>query len=1092
MVNQNESPTQMGEILERFVVELEQGKNPDIESYLALIPVSLRDRYLMDLVELQVHFRLQSGDESIAPSDYLKFGHSAVDYARRQIVSQHPDYDSVLAEKRTRSLAFDSKQKTIKHNTSYSQGSIIDRFTLQELIGEGGMGSVWVARQDEPVHRQVALKLIKGLTTDSSVIARFEAERQALATMNHPNIAKILDGGATESGDPYFVMDLIEGDPITDYCDQHQLSVQQRLNLFLPICKAIEHAHQKGIVHRDLKPSNVLIATEDGQPVPKIIDFGLAKAVGRTNNLISGNSIDTGTIGFLGTVHYMSPEQAGPDATNVDARTDVYSMGVMLYELLTGSTPLNNDNANKETLLSALETIRDVAPQSPSSRLSSSGKAVADVCRNRCISPAKLQNELKSELDWIVMRALEKDVEQRYQTATGLSDDVQRYLVDEAVLARPSTTGYRAGKFVRRNRGLVASLATIAMLLVAGISGATWFALGERTQRKLAASEATRANKLAEQANQSAKQSKDALEVFTSSFLSVDPTHGANANMLARDVLFRARDNIDASELDDEGKAEMLHSLAKSFFGTGEYEAGISAAQSAIDFYESELGAYDAVTLSAKNELAKCYVGRDELRQAIPLLKSISETGVQQLGPEHPVAMTSLNLLATSYNKNDQPALAIPLLEKVLKQRLGVLGPVHHDTLAAKVALANSYLKDDQTDLAISLLEQAAEICKQEFGADHPSTLGALENLARGHRRLGKYRGSVEKLEVIYELKRIKMGEEHPETLISMSNLAQSLGQAGRHQESLELAETVVELRKKVLGSDHPAVLKSMNNLAYSYFKVGRRDSAVKMFEEMVGIATAQNGADHNSTLSIMGNLASCYNQTGRFEKAIELNQKILEIRTSKSGPKHRKTLLIMNNLATDYVRAGQIEEGSKLLEKTLELRKNAIGADHPHTLGTMRSLAVSYNKLDRKPEAQELLEKALRGYKSKLGDDHPETFAVTQQLGSLLIETDAVRAEQLIEQVFQHYKSSKPEDWLAYESQTLLGGAILNQDRADEAAIHLEEGYLGLKANVEKIPGGIRKPMLVDAVNRLIKLAEATKDDTALTKWRDELGSYE
>jgi serine/threonine protein kinase/tetratricopeptide (TPR) repeat protein len=346
-------------------------------------------------------------------------------------------------------------------------GTVIGPYRLIEQIGEGGMGTVWRAQQSEPVKRLVAVKLIKAGMDSKQVIARFEAERQALALMDHPNIARVLDAGTSSSGRPYFVMDLVKGMPITRYCDEHHLTPRQRLELFIAVCSAVQHAHQKGIIHRDLKPFNVLVATYDGKPVPKVIDFGVAKAAGQ---ILTDKTLVTGFGNIVGTVEYMSPEQAEFNQLDIDTRSDIYSLGVLLYELLTGSPPFSRKELEKVGMLEMLRVIREQEPSKPSTKLSTA-EGLPTLAANRGMEPAKLTKLLRGELDWIVMRALEKDRSRRYETANGFAMDLQRYLADEPVLAGPPSARYRLRKFVRRNRGPVLAVTLLVLTLLAGIIG---------------------------------------------------------------------------------------------------------------------------------------------------------------------------------------------------------------------------------------------------------------------------------------------------------------------------------------------------------------------------------------------------------------------------------------------------------------------------------------------------------------------------------------------------------------------------------------------------------------------------------------------
>ncbi|MFL5340383.1 MAG: protein kinase domain-containing protein [Gemmataceae bacterium] len=348
-------------------------------------------------------------------------------------------------------------------------GTAIGPYKLIEQIGEGGMGTVWMAQQTEPVKRLVAVKLIKAGMDSQQVIARFEAECQALALMDHPNIARVLEAGTTSGGRPYFVMDLVKGVPITRYCDEHHLTPRQRLELFLPVCQAVQHSHQKGIIHRDLKPSNVLVALYDGKPVPRVIDFGVAKAAGQ---LLTEKTLVTGFGNIVGTPEYMSPEQAEVNQLDIDTRSDIYSLGVLLYELLAGSPPFSRKELGKAGMLEMLRVIREQEPSKPSTKLSTA-EGLPALAANRGTEPAKLTRLIRGELDWIVMKALEKDRSRRYETANGFVQDLQRYLSDEPVLACPPSAAYRLRKFVGRNRRPVLAAAVMLTLLMGGVVGTT-------------------------------------------------------------------------------------------------------------------------------------------------------------------------------------------------------------------------------------------------------------------------------------------------------------------------------------------------------------------------------------------------------------------------------------------------------------------------------------------------------------------------------------------------------------------------------------------------------------------------------------------
>ncbi|MEX2119829.1 MAG: protein kinase [Pirellulales bacterium] len=360
---------------------------------------------------------------------------------------------------------------TVVEPAAEKPGALIGPYKLLQVVGEGGMGVVWMAEQSHPMQRRVALKIIKPGMDTRQVIARFEAERQALAVMDHPHIAKVFDAGTTDTGRPYFVMELVKGQPITAYCDEHCLTPRQRLELFVPVCQALQHAHQKGIIHRDIKPSNVLIAPYDGKPVVKVIDFGVAKATGQR---LTEKTLFTEFGAVVGTVEYMSPEQAELNNQDIDTRSDIYSLGVLLYELLTGTTPLSRERLKQAAFAEMLRIIREEEPPKPSRRLSDSTDSLPSISAQRQMEPEKLTRLVRGELDWIVMKSLEKDRNRRYETANGLAADVERYLSDEPVQACPPSASYLLRKFVQRHKGLVATASLILIALLIAIAGTTW------------------------------------------------------------------------------------------------------------------------------------------------------------------------------------------------------------------------------------------------------------------------------------------------------------------------------------------------------------------------------------------------------------------------------------------------------------------------------------------------------------------------------------------------------------------------------------------------------------------------------------------
>jgi len=555
---------------------------------------------------------------------------------------------------------------------SEKPGDKIGRYKLLQEIGAGGFGVVYMAEQEEPVRRRVALKIIKLGMDTKEVIGRFEAERQALALMDHPNIAKVLDAGATESGRPYFVMELVKGERITDYCDKHNLTTRQRLDLFVQICQAIQHAHQKGIIHRDIKPSNILVAMQDGAPVPKVIDFGIAKA---TERRLTEKTFFTAMGDFIGTPAYMSPEQAEMTGLDIDTRSDIYSLGVLLYELLTGKTPFEA----KELLAKGIEemrrTIREEEPRRPSTRLTTMDKGeLTTTAKRRQTDAPKLVHLVRGDLDWIVMKCLEKDRTRRYDTANRLAMDLRRHLENEPVLARSPSKLYRFQKLVRRNKTAFAAAALMAVaLFITGISA--WQAV-----------RATRAETVAKQRlAESEAVSKFLADVFQSSN--------------------RARDGGTNKVLD------ILGAAAKKL--------------------ETSLTIQPSVQASLQSTLGSTCGSLGLYAQAIPLQEKARDYCLAVFGPEHPDTLNAMHNLANSYAQTARRDEALKLREEVLALRRKVNGREHPDTLAAMSELARMLATSDAAEIRNGT--NAVQLAEEAVAATHRTNADFLDTLAAAY-----------------------------------------------------------------------------------------------------------------------------------------------------------------------------------------------------------------------------------------------------------------------------------------------------------------------------------------------------------------------
>jgi eukaryotic-like serine/threonine-protein kinase len=724
-------------------------------------------------------------------------------------------------------------------------GSRIGPYRLLQNLGEGGMGAVWVAEQQEPVKRRVALKVIKPGLDSAQVLRRFEAERQALALMDHPNIAKVLDAGTTPEGRPYFAMELVQGVPIIRYCDELHLPIKERLELFIPVCQSIQHAHQKGIIHRDIKPSNVLVCIQGGRPVPKVIDFGVAKAL---HQRLTEETIYTEIGAVIGTLEYMSPEQAEMSALGVDTRADVYALGVLLYELLTGTTPLDKKRLRRAAYTEMVRMIKEEEPPKPSTRLTESKESLASVAALRRTEPARLTKEVRGDLDWIVMKALEKDRTRRYEAASGLARDIERHLHDEPVEACPPSARYRLKKFARRNKVPVLAATSLLLLLLAGIVGTSWglvraerARLAEAEQRQLAQVSEQKALAAAD-AERQAKETAQAREEETRAVL----------DFVENKVFAAARPEGQEGGL---GRNVMLR----------------RAVEAALPFVDKSFTNQPLIEARLRMTLGNSFRCLGEAKIAADQFQAARAILTKHGGPEHPDTLKSMNNLANSYEALGRHADALKLREETLALQKAKLGPDDPNTLASMNNLALSYKALGRHADALKLHQETLALQKAKLGPDHPGTLNSMNNLALSYAALGRYGDALKLNEETLALRKAKLGPEHPDTLYSMNNLAITYRDLGRYGDALKLNEETLALMKAKLGPDHPDTLVSMDNLALSYAALGRYADALKLREETLALKKAKLGPDHPDTLVTMFGVAGSLSKLDRCAEALPI-----------------------------------------------------------------------------------------------------------------------------------------------------------------------------------------------------------------------------
>ena len=857
------------------------------------------------------------------------------------------------------------ESKSDRSSSFYQPGAIVaDKFRLIEPIGEGGMGTVWYAEQTAPVKRKVAIKLIKAGLDSQSVLTRFEAERQALALMDHPNIAKVFDGGVTEFGQPFFVMELVKGTSITTWCDQNKIGPRERLELLIPVCQAIHHAHQKGIIHRDIKPSNVMVALFDGKPVPKVIDFGVAKAFGAT---LTEMSLHTAFGAVVGTAEYMSPEQAQLNNVDIDTRSDVYSLGVLMYELLAGSTPFPRAELAERGWHEALRVIRDVDPPLPSLRLSTS-KMRASIAAQRGIEPGELGKLLKSELDWVIMKSLEKDRARRYETAFGMAQDIERFLQNEPVDACPPSAGYKFRKFVRRNRASAIAASLVLIALVAGLVGTSWQAIratraeraatGERDAKDLARLEALASAGRARESAESERKAK------------------------VEEALQRKKAEISARQAAEEAAvAKAVNEfLQQDLLGLAGAEAQLEARMTPdpdlklatlLDRAMANVGRRFADQPRVRRELQKTLAGAfsriGRYEEATRLWKKLHEDNESRLGTEHPDTLISLGSLGLMYWYLGH-AEAEPTLTQALDGCQRALGTEHPVTLRSMGTLGMLYQDLARYREAETLLAQCLEKTQLAMGAEHPDTAMAMNNLAGLYQDLAQYEKAESLLAKSLEINRLVLGAEHPGTVNSMNNLGTLYGDQARYDETEPLLTQCLEIQNRVLGPEHPTTLVAMDNLACLFQSQRRIAEAETLHTRCLDARRRVQGPEHRDTLLSMHTLVALYLYQGKYAEAELINIQCLEISRRVLGPEHPLTLESINDLARLKVGQSRFAEAEALYSQCLEIKRRDKGPEHPDTLFLMNDLASTYQSLNRLAEAEQLYTQTLESYVSVPG----------------------------------------------------------------------------------------------------------------------------
>ena len=732
-------------------------------------------------------------------------------------------------------------------------GDKIGHYKLLQQIGEGGCGVVYMAEQEEPIRRRVALKVIKLGMDTKQVVARFEAERQALALMDHPNIAKVLDAGATDTGRPYFVMELVRGIKITDYCDENHLSTEERLDLFVQICHAIQHAHQKGIIHRDIKPSNILVTVHDGKPLPKIIDFGIAKAT--TGQPLTDKTVFTAFEQFIGTPAYMSPEQAEMSTLDIDTRSDIYSLGVLLYELLTGKTPFDSRRLLEAGLDEIRRIIREEEPPRPSTRLRTlAAEEQTTTAIRRHTGASQLIQLVRGDLDWIAMKALDKNRTRRYETANALALDIERHLDDEPVEAHAPSQFYRLQKLIRRHKLTFVAAAVMFAALAIGL-GVSLSSLHK--------------------ANREATRSQQVAEFLQDMLQGVGPSvaRGRDTTML-REILDKTAQRLD-KELKNQPdvEADLRNTIGTIYFELGQYTNAEAM-----------------------------------FRGALAVRKKL-------LGNEHPKVADSLCRLGGVLYREGKFAEAETLCRQALAMQRKLLGSENKDVADSLNNLAAALSSEGKWAETETLTREALALRKKLLGSEHPDVANSLDGLALVLSSQGKYVEAETLYREALALQRKLLGIEHRDVANSLNGLAYVLSSEGKWAEAETLYREALAMQRKLLGSEHRDVANSLNGLAYVLSSQGKLTEAETLYREALAMQRKLLGIEHPDVAWSLNSLVDVLMRERKFDEAEQLLDDLLTPAAERQ-PKSAGLLRARGNLRA---RTGHWKEAAADFSRVVE-----------------------------------------------------------------------------------------------------------------------------------------------------------------------------
>jgi eukaryotic-like serine/threonine-protein kinase len=803
-------------------------------------------------------------------------------------------------------------------------GQMIGNFRLIRKLGEGGMGEVWEADQLAPVRRTVALKLLKAGMDTRQIVARFEAERQTLALMQHPGIAQMFDAGVTNSGRSYFVMEYVDGVRITEYCDRAGLGVVDRLRLFQQVCDAVQHAHQKGAIHRDIKPSNVLVTEQDGRALPKVIDFGLAKLT--SQDLNDATLTEVGTV--LGTPAYASPEQMSFGTIDVDTRSDVYSLGVLLYELLVGVIPFEPDASGPGALLELRRSIRELEPTRPSARLGRLGDRGSDLAKLRGTDTGALRRQLRGDLDWIVMKALEKDRSRRYASPGDLARDTQRYLEHEPVLAGSPTAMYRMSKFVRRHRLATAFGVAVLSLIIS-------FAIVSAIQVKRIGAERDRATAEAAKAS--------SINTFLQNTLGAADPWQTGADMSIRTTLANAAKTIDSS------------------------------------FKEQPL-----VAAAVRRTIGNTYVGLGRYDDAEPLLRAALKTRLALLGYEHPDVAESLSDLAELDQKRGNHDRAAKQYREVLALRRKLLGNEHAKVADTLLDLASDlYVKGDLNE-AYTAAQESLTIRERLFGSKSLEVATVWSQMSTILDTQGDFARAEEVARRAYEIDRELLGTEDARTAMAASNLGMTYSREAQTNKAEPLLRSAVQVLTRQAGENNPDTIMAKENLGGILLAQKKYDETIALLNDVLARRRAVQGENNKRVARSMVNLATVLRRAGRLDEAQQVYAQAVPRFIQTYGPSHPDTARVLYSYGVLRIKQHDYVDAERLLRQSLAIELSQFSDDHPDIADTKLALGEALTQRGQLGEAETMLVRAQEVIKKTYAADAAETNEVSAALDEL------------------------------------------------------------------------------------------------------------